>query len=303
MADPYRAPTHAPATPRQVLEQLERVAAALRSVGLLQTQLAAQVAALAVGAGVATEQAPTVGLGLLREVDDFTVVTADSVATSPGIGATPSLIACDLAWTAATNADSGSAALIGGESGSPGIARFSTPSTANRIVQLRRGHHSSGVGAFKFSDVALNLWRVRLNAVSSFGLRLGFSNKTPSSFQIASPGGATGAFFHADTTNEGSDNLFAVTVAGSTATATDLGSSASLGLTAMRLFSIAQTAVGTVVFGIDGTTVATHTTNVPGVSSAAVSAEMAVICRTSSARILEADYYETQSQALTARAA
>jgi hypothetical protein len=51
VADPYRAPNHAPATPREVLEQLARVAGALRSVSLEQTQLAEQVAALAATGG------------------------------------------------------------------------------------------------------------------------------------------------------------------------------------------------------------------------------------------------------------
>lgn len=229
---------------------------------------------------------------IIREVDDFGIVGDDSVITT----ATP--IITDLAWSCTTNADTGQVDLLAAEAGRPGIIRISTPSGDNRRVLGHRGQFDDiSIGAWKGSDILAQTWHLRWSRTMGVGCRFGFFDNTSFS-GIASPAGQTGIFFHADTTAEGTNNLYAITMVSGTVTSTNLGLMSTIGVTSFHRYSITQSVLGTVVFAIDGITVATHSTNVPGAASPGINSFWHIINRTGGVATLDIDFYETVSQDL-----
>jgi hypothetical protein len=198
-------------------------------------------------------------------------------------------------WVVTHSGSAGAAAIlpIAAEAGHPGIVRLETGATSGNTVTLMNGGDNGtlwvrGDQVLEFEVVA------RMVVTTTAGFFIGLS-EDPRSVAITGVGNSNIIGFFFDTAGAFTDTtIHCITrEADGTASDTDSGVAPSGG---WQVFTIRQTALGTVEFLIDDAVVATHSTQVP--DSETMNTGITCITRTGSARQIDLDYVSFTSQEL-----
>jgi hypothetical protein len=217
--------------------------------------------------------------------EDFECVNSTSSTGPHHFGST--------VWITTALSTGGSVAFLTGEGGHPGICRISTDGGDNSVYCMHRGGPNADSAWIIGSDIKELNVIARLNTGGNTGaFFIGFSEAVQSLAITGTTNSHIMGFLH-DPDNDSSIHCITRESDG-VATDTDSGT---LPGTGWHRYTIRQTTLGTVEFLIDGSVVATHTTQVPDVE--AMNLGITLVARAAGVRSLDVDYVDFTSQTLS----
>lgn len=193
----------------------------------------------------------------------------------------------------------GSTQFIAGEANHPGIIRLETHTVIDNLMCIHRGRDTTALPthAWVRGDQILESTTImRLVADTTVGFFIGFS-EDPSSLAITGTGNSNIIGFFFDTAGAFVDTTIHCITREADGTATNTDTAIAPG-TGFRKYGIRQNTLGTIEFLIDGSVVATHSTQVPDTEG--MNFGITVITRLAAvARSVDIDYVDFTSQPLT----
>jgi hypothetical protein len=195
-------------------------------------------------------------------------------------------------WITTALSTSGSVALAANEQHHPGIVNVQTDGVDNSVYCIHRGGPNADSPWIRGDEIKEFNVVCRLNTSGNLcAFFIGFSSNT-ASLSITTSNDNIMGFFH-DSDSDSTVHCITREAAG---TATDTDSAVSPG-TGWRRYTIRQTAVGTVEFLIDGSVVATHSTEVPDTES--LNCGITIVARSAAVAEMYVDYVDFESHVLT----